>query len=824
MSIISQSLFRPVLNIQRSVRRAKSSIRGDLASLLLAMPKEEKHLDGLRRTRKDKRMKYSNEVSDNVYFQVVGNGAPGGVRSLVLITSHNRHLFNCSEGSQRIVTEQCPPRSLGQLANIFITSKKWDCLGGFPGMALSIRGAGSPDVSIYGPKGCVTLFEATKNFVLLYEFDVIPRDFGDGPYKDSNIMVEQIQLAYSGPPVLPLPPTYTPWDGLVSMGVDGKGKSIFKEKAEHSIVHSAIDQSVLSFLISIKGKKGKLDADKCLHLGVPPGPLLGLLKRGESVKLENGTVVESKDVTSADSPEIKCLVMDCPSAHYLPSLVENDLLNGKDQKDQNFAYVFHFTPSSVMETPEYKKWMGNFSKTATKHILLNDSNSGLTTTSTLIYTKKLQMIAPELFPTLSGPLTPVEETGNVVQARGALVAELKPETKLDMSKMEFFDEKKAEAEVLEDGKKFGLKDSIRCAHEKMGAPDLSQPLYPKVTFLGTGSSIPSKYRNVTSILVEHKPDSYIILDCGEGSVGQLHRHFGREKALGVLRNTKCVFISHHHADHHLGLIDIVQTRTKAFEAAQETVEKLYVICPGKMGDFYLQYHNEFEPFLADAYQIRNEHLLLATAKGTDTKSQILFPWVMKEMLEYIGLKNIITCRALHCPHAYCVTFTTEADYKVVFTGDTRPTDNLIEIARHLRTPDLVIHEATMEHKYLKDAIVKKHSTFTEAIENSKAMGTKFTLLTHFSQRYSKLPLLQEIEGKKNVGIAFDNLSVTPQTMGMLQHIYEPLKIMFRDELQTCKDKTEQLMRRQKGNAVMNELGMRSSPPKKKARFSHLMAE
>ena len=56
------------------------------------------------------------------------------------------------------------------------------------------------------------------------------------------------------------------------------------------------------------------------------------------------------------------------------------------------------------------------------------------------------------------------------------------------------------------------------------------------------------------------------------------------------------------------------------------------------------------------------------------------------------------------------------------------------------TPWKIIH-------FLQDAIVKKHSTFTEAIQEGKDMGAKFTLLTHFSQRYSKLPLLEEIEGK-----------------------------------------------------------------------------
>ena len=84
--------------------------------------------------------------------------------------------------------------------------------------------------------------------------------------------------------------------------------------------------------------------------------------------------------------------------------------------------------------------------------------------------------------------------------------------------------------------------------------------YPKVTFLGTGSAVPSKYRNVTSILVESRPDNYVMLDCGDGTLLQLIRRFGVKKAQGILRNLKAIYISHLHADHHLGFIGLINYR------------------------------------------------------------------------------------------------------------------------------------------------------------------------------------------------------------------------------------------------------------------------
>lgn len=45
----------------------------------------------------------------------------------------------------------------------------------------------------------------------------------------------------------------------------------------------------------------------------------------------------------------------------------------------------------------------------------------------------------------------------------------------------------------------------------------------EIVLLGTGSSQPSKYRNVSSIYVNLFSKGSILLDCGEGTLGQLKR-------------------------------------------------------------------------------------------------------------------------------------------------------------------------------------------------------------------------------------------------------------------------------------------------------------
>jgi ribonuclease Z len=47
----------------------------------------------------------------------------------------------------------------------------------------------------------------------------------------------------------------------------------------------------------------------------------------------------------------------------------------------------------------------------------------------------------------------------------------------------------------------------------------------EITFLGTGSSQPSKYRNVSSIYLNMFAQGGMLLDCGEGTLGQLKRRF-----------------------------------------------------------------------------------------------------------------------------------------------------------------------------------------------------------------------------------------------------------------------------------------------------------
>ena len=78
--------------------------------------------------------------------------------------------------------------------------------------------------------------------------------------------------------------------------------------------------------------------------------------------------------------------------------------------------------------------------------------------------------------------------------------------------------------------------------------------------LGTGSSAPGKYRNVSSTLIQLLSGN-LLLDCGEGTLGQLFRVFG-PLLHQELRKIKLIFISHLHADHHLGISILIKLQER----------------------------------------------------------------------------------------------------------------------------------------------------------------------------------------------------------------------------------------------------------------------
>ncbi len=108
-----------------------------------------------------------------------------------------------------------------------------------------------------------------------------------------------------------------------------------------------------------------------------------------------------------------------------------------------------------------------------------------------------------------------------------------------------------------------------------------------------------------------------------------------------------------------------------------------------------------------------------------------------------GLSNLQSCYVNHCRDAQAVSLTFPTGFKFSYSGDCRPSKIFAEIGKG---STVLLHEATFDDEMQKDAKAKKHSTTSEAIGVGVAMGARRIVLTHFSQRYQKIPIMSDVEG------------------------------------------------------------------------------
>jgi ribonuclease Z len=66
------------------------------------------------------------------YIQILGTFTSDTTPSIVVHYDSQRYLFNCGEGTQRLLTEH--KIRMGKLKNVFLTHMDWRYSGGIPGI------------------------------------------------------------------------------------------------------------------------------------------------------------------------------------------------------------------------------------------------------------------------------------------------------------------------------------------------------------------------------------------------------------------------------------------------------------------------------------------------------------------------------------------------------------------------------------------------------------------------------------------------------------------------------------------------------------------
>ncbi|XP_014205662.1 ribonuclease Z, mitochondrial-like [Copidosoma floridanum] len=760
------------------------------------------HVQEVQKQPQNSKTRPVNYTHTYAYIQIFGHGSRGETRSIFLHTDHRNYLFNCGEGIQRLVFEHRV--KLTKIENIFITRPTWRNIGGLPGVALYFQDNGVSSVQLHGPEGSMGVMESTENFMTLNDLTLKSADVSK-TYKDPILTVNYVLISKSRKEIecddvySDLPLENISLNDNQTRSVSETSCSPENKVKEKEPETKSKTTDLLIFICKIEKKLGHLDVQKCRDLGVPSGPLMGKLKAGEDVILADGTVIHSKDVIGENDEGPLFIVLECPDEEWMDLVIKNQAFEKYQNSGigEKIACIAHLTPEKVLNNPKYKEWMQKFGPDTT-HLIINELNTGYSGRAVYEMQHQLNLIHPKIFPLLQdqqkhmhlelhheNKFSTDETEGKKPEEKDLDASFLRHNLKVRRCKsLDIFHLRPKKGLTTEKNIKInpnvhnqdtmkidGLADSLAELQTEISAKtkDLGDNIeeFPKIHMLGTGSCIPNKIRNVTGILFEIDEERSMLLDCGESTFHQIVRLLGETQANKVLRSLKAIYVSHLHADHHLGLIGILE------EKKMVTNNPIFLIMPQQLMPFVHYYSTRCNKILDNCELVCNSDILLDHSSLTPTK--------LKLVLDALNLSEISTALVVHCPFAYAIALTLTDGRKICYSGDSMPCDGLQKLAHH---SFLLIHEATMEDALESEAVARGHSTISQAINTGVKAKVNFTLLTHFSQRYAKLPLLTDTEESgndySNVGVAYDLMSISLSKLPLLPLFYKTLKVMFNE--------------------------------------------
>lgn len=727
--------------------------------------KKAKQKESLRRTKtKETRLKRGDiHGPSTVYVQVVGAGSRDNPASLYVFSEYNRYLFNCGEGTQRLMQEH--KLKAARLDNIFLTRLCWENVGGLSGMILTLKDTGVPECVLSGPPQLENYLSAIKSFSgPLDDIKLSVRPYTDDTYSDETMTVTQVPVfARSNSPIQ-------------SRKDEGKPKPT----RDLSLV--------VAFICKLHPKKGNFLVFEAKELGLPVGtaaigPLIKALKDGRSVEYE-GREIRPEQVCTPTDPGPVFLVVECPSEDFIHSVCTNQqLLRHVSGTEDPAALVVHFSPESVLSSERYQRWMESF-PSSTEHLILNEQACTIHNIRSYKLQTQLHMVQPEVFPPLRDYRTTEPQAALHVpniRAECLLKFQLRPTMGWDREAVPVCDELQfvTEASELPLFLEEVEKSKKLWTEQKTQNQDVSEQ-FPEVVFLGTGSALPMKTRNVSGTLLNISPSQSVLLDCGEGTFGQLCRHYGDEVDQ-ALSKINTVFISHMHADHHTGLLKLLYQRERALSSVGNPFSPVFLLGPGHIMSWLNQYHDACEEILQHVNFISNRSLF-ANAEGTFPKTLAMIQTLLKKN----GLDKLETCFVRHCKNAFACALTHNSGWRLAFSGDTMPCDALVSIGKDAT---LLIHEATLEDALEEEAVEKRHSTTSQAIGIGMKMNADFIMLNHFSQRYAKIPLFSP-DFSDRVGISFDHMRVRFRDLKLLPSLTPALKALFAEDLTELEEERE----------------------------------
>ncbi|KAK6346390.1 hypothetical protein TWF730_010716 [Orbilia blumenaviensis] len=513
--------------------------------------------------------------------------------------------------------------------------------------------------------------------------------------------------------------------------------------------------SSISYMVSIAQVRGRFRPDVAKKLGVTPGPDFRILAEGGSVTLANGTTIDSSQCLDPPRPVNGVAFLDIPDESYLePTLEQIDAWKKERQDSKENSVVSLWVWAVGPNIEQNQRLLGYIDGLDGQHMINSPTSPfhDMSLKDSAAQATRLNLLDNENFPLpcpgYSHPSAVFEpepsDEDRVLRARDSLMIDIHPTRGIQPAKLRpRFDYRLVQEDVKT---KFGdgrYWRAAQAAHEKIATEAAQRNPIPsaadevELVTLGTGSSMPSKYRNVSATAVTVPGFGNLLLDCGESTLNQLRRSYGSPGVADFLKGLRILYISHLHADHHLGTIAVLKAWFVRAVDSGEDASKLYLIAPAKFLNFLEEYTQIEDYGLRHITFISCDSLLISSQQHPDNKQREDSQRI-EEMLSTLPLEKIETSRAVHCRGSFTVAFTFKepVGFKLAYSGDTRPTKGFVEIGKDCT---VLLHEATFDDELKDEALAKRHCTTSEAIQAGKDMGAKNLLLTHFSQRYPKLP-------------------------------------------------------------------------------------
>ncbi|KAH8815748.1 tRNA processing endoribonuclease-like protein Trz1 [Xylogone sp. PMI_703] len=536
----------------------------------------------------------------------------------------------------------------------------------------------------------------------------------------------------------------------------------------------------VSYIVKNHPQRGKFDAQAAMSLGVKKGPNFRLLTMGQSVTTDDGRVITPDMVMSPTTEGTGFAVVELTDASHIDALVSREEWSSPEVMSGVRAIVWILGPDLIIDA-RLQKFMEEHKKL--KHIISSPDYcpNNIALDSAASAAIRLHLLDSERFP------IPVHDNAAKIQpkhedlplnyelARAGKLILLEPHFGIqDNLVIPYLDTAKVVSEtspeVLSLAKEAKKETS---SPEYLARLDASQEDIPsqdaEVITLGTGSALPSKYRNVSATLVRVPGYGSYLLDCGENTLGQLRRVFG-DSLPEVLRDLKAIWISHLHADHHLGTASVIKAWDRETRNSDPAVPSSKLLVASEMGMLnWLREYSEVEHYGYD----RLSPLPISSQRGIHREE------LSDSMIESFGIKAIYGCGVEHCHGALAGVLEFPNGFKVAYSGDCRPSKTF---ARMGLGATLMIHEATFDDELSGDAIAKKHSTTSEALDVGKQMEARRILLTHFSQRYQKIPVMEKDGDKDQAAIvAFDYMRVKVKDMAKLESFRPALLKLYEEK-------------------------------------------